>query len=315
MKKAGMMLLRVLGVVLFAAAWMKFHELYTTPSAEDGFWTHRPYQIIMFAGELALGCFLISRIIPRACWLAATACFAFFSGLTLWRALDGQASCGCFGTVHVNPWITLWAIDIPATVLLLILSPKPLWVFNPIYWLTPWPHWRRIVATAMVIGAIVIPPTVILAMREVPVETENYIRMEPERWIDTDLPISDYIDISPAINQGDWVVFFYHHDCPDCQAALPEYRAFAEQFVGNEDFLRFAFIAIPPVFAEQVPASDAYRIGCLSDEKTWYVQTPVVVMVSDGVVSHAWEGIAPDPHELLELSLGAELDAAADDAQ
>jgi hypothetical protein len=45
--------------------------------------------------------------------------------ITLYKAVTGAASCGCFGSVHVNPWITLFAIDLPALLALSIFRPKP----------------------------------------------------------------------------------------------------------------------------------------------------------------------------------------------
>jgi hypothetical protein len=49
--------------------------------------------------------------------LSAVVCVMFLS-------LRGSAeSCGCFCPVHVNPWITLLAIDIPAVITLIVLRP------------------------------------------------------------------------------------------------------------------------------------------------------------------------------------------------
>ncbi|MHC4477380.1 MAG: hypothetical protein ACYTEL_17165 [Planctomycetota bacterium] len=41
----------------------------------------------------------------KAAWLAALLCFSLFSFITLSNGLTGAASCGCFGSVHLNPWI------------------------------------------------------------------------------------------------------------------------------------------------------------------------------------------------------------------
>jgi hypothetical protein len=38
-------------------------------------------------------------------------CFSLFSAMTFYKGITGVASCGCFGSVHVNPWITFLAID------------------------------------------------------------------------------------------------------------------------------------------------------------------------------------------------------------
>lgn len=43
--------------------------------------------------------------------------------ITPYKDLTGTASCGCFGTVHVNPWLTLFAIDLPAVIVLGLFRP------------------------------------------------------------------------------------------------------------------------------------------------------------------------------------------------
>jgi hypothetical protein len=70
---------------------------------------------------------LLSSLLKKAAWLAAISCFSLFSAVTFYKAITGYASCGCFGSVHVNPWITLFAIDLPAVIALAVFRPE-LWL-------------------------------------------------------------------------------------------------------------------------------------------------------------------------------------------
>jgi len=120
---AGDILLKALGLLLLTAAVLKGHELLTVPVANGGLWMWRPFLIFQVEFELALGFWLLSGVFKRLAWLATLLCFGLFCCVTLYKALTGAASCGCFGTVHVNPWLTLLAIDLPAVVALTLFRP------------------------------------------------------------------------------------------------------------------------------------------------------------------------------------------------
>jgi hypothetical protein len=64
--------------------------------------------------ELALSVWLLSGLFKKGAWLAALVCFSFVSMITHYKAVTGAASCGCFGSVQANPWITLFTIGLPA---------------------------------------------------------------------------------------------------------------------------------------------------------------------------------------------------------
>jgi len=100
---AGDILLKGLGLLLLTAAVLKGHELLTVPVANRGLWTWRPLLIFQVEFEVALGFWLLSGIFKRLAWLATLLCFGLFCCVTLYKALTGATSCGCFGTVHVNP--------------------------------------------------------------------------------------------------------------------------------------------------------------------------------------------------------------------
>jgi len=145
MKSASNIVLKILGVLLIVAAVLKGHELLTVPVAGRSIWTSRGFLIVQIELELALGLWIVSGIAKRAVWWVVVGCFILFGGISLYKGLTGADSCGCFGRVPVNPWVTLLAIDFPALVVLLLyrqgrksplerISPKlgQSWVINPI---------------------------------------------------------------------------------------------------------------------------------------------------------------------------------------
>lgn len=119
----GETVLKALGVLLISAALLKGHQLMTEPVANRDIWSYRPFLIFQVESELALGIWLLSRLFRRLAWLVAGFLFGLFCCFTFYKALTGAASCGCFGKVHVNPWITLAAIDLPAVATLIAFRP------------------------------------------------------------------------------------------------------------------------------------------------------------------------------------------------
>ena len=93
----------------------------------------------------------------------------------------------------------------------------------------------------------------------------------------------------------------FHHDCPDCAQALPEFHQIAENFMGNEELLRLALIEVPPYGYDTDVHDSACALGHLDESKKWLVVTPSVLLVTDGTVHLAWEdGFMPSFDTVLE---------------
>ena len=146
--------------------------------------------------------------------------------------------------------------------------------------------------------------TPLLALNEPAVVTSRYEVLEPETWVGKELPILEYIDIAEQLRQGAWLVLFYHHDCPDCAVAIPQYEQMARDLAGNEEFLRIAFMAVPPYGQGPVSENSPCTLGKLAAVKEWFVTTPAVALLTDGRVKAAWEAEAPDFEAILTQMTG-----------
>jgi hypothetical protein len=73
--------------------------------------------------EAAVAIWLILGVAPRLLRLAAIAYFGLLAAVSLWLGIRGVPSCGCFGAVVVNPWIT-FGIDIVAIIALAWARPR-----------------------------------------------------------------------------------------------------------------------------------------------------------------------------------------------
>ena len=66
---------------------------------------------------------MLSSPFSRGAGLVTPACLSFLSAIMRHKDLMGAASCGCFGSVPVDPWLTLLAIDLPSVVALGLFRP------------------------------------------------------------------------------------------------------------------------------------------------------------------------------------------------
>jgi thiol-disulfide isomerase/thioredoxin len=316
MKAANKIVMTVTGGFLIVAAALKSHQLLTEPVISKGFWESWAFFVIQIPLEFGLGIWLVCGLFRKVAWLLGTIAFGGFTVVTSHLVLTGASSCGCFGTVQVNPWITLCAIDIPLFVLLLIFRPKDEKFLPP-----PWPsaqHFFSVAIPTFTFLGILVP---VLIFNKPPEQTEKYEVIHPSQWATVkpvnpaaieanelnkvpaarQWPLLKSIDVADSLRQGIVVALLYHHDCPDCAEAIPQYDKISKE-MGSGSTIRFAFIAVPPYgTAEQdpVPADTKCLTGKLDASKKWYFQTPVVVLLQDGAVVKSWEGEAPSLDDIL----------------
>jgi thiol-disulfide isomerase/thioredoxin len=294
---------------------LKGWQLLTEPLAGSSIWSCRAFLIFQVEFELAVGIWFLSGLFRKTAWLAAVCCFSLFSVVSFYKGITGAASCGCFGPVHLNPWITLFAIDLPAVIALWISRPKlsfgltPTWAFTAgrgfikglvREFTVPWPSTPRLTATICIGLATLCLTTPILALNEPAKITSTYEVLEPETWVGKELPILEHTDIADSLKQGTWVVLFYHYDCPDCAKAIPTYEQMARELAGDKDFLRVAFIEVPPYRPEPISEASPCILGRLADAKQWFITTPAVALLVDGEVTAAWEEKAPSLQDLMD---------------
>ena len=304
-KTANITVMTAAGLLLIISAALKVHQLLTEPIISQSFWSSWEFLVFHVPLELALGVWLISGLLRKAGWLAGTLCFGVFIGFTLYRALIGAESCGCFGTVHVNPWITLSAIDVPFFVAFLIFRPWDCKLLPP-----PWPSAKNFFAVAIPTLVIIAAVTPAVIFNRPPDKTEKYQVVKPEEWITQssqadppEWPMFEYIDIADALRSNIAIVIFHSHECETCHEAIPLYDQMARDMEGNQDAMRFAFIEIPP-YAEPadslVSADTPALTGRLDSSIEWIMGTPLVVVLQQGRVVKSWQGEIPDLDTLLQ---------------
>ena len=316
------------GLMLLIGSILKVHQLITEPVVSDGFWESWLFFVIQIPLELGLGIWLLSGLFRKACWLITVVCFAGFIAVILQKISAGATSCGCFGVVKVGPQITLFTIDVPLFVLLLIFRPKGCKLMPP-----PWPSAAHFFSVAIPTAIILPLVVIVLVFNKVePVTIENVPDMIPPPppvvldWppvvnaahpkVDTPpdkTPIEpdqdqwdllNLIDIADSLREGMAIILLYHSDCPDCRQAIPVYDENIREF--GDQAIKLAFIEIPPYGPDAdspIPPDTAGLAGKLAEleaGKKWYIGTPYVIVTIDGVKIREWELETPDFDEIFD---------------
>ncbi|MCY2927556.1 MAG: hypothetical protein NT031_19375, partial [Planctomycetota bacterium] len=292
-----------LGLLLLVAAGLEGYRLVTEPTAEKDVFSYRWVLMGVVEFEILLGIWLLTGVYKRLAWLVTLTCFAVFTGVTLTKGLHGEASCGCFGKVEVNPWYT-FVLDVAAVLALAIFRPNLRRVARV-------PHYRiRMgLGLAVVIAAGLPLGLAMGSFRPVTVsdegsltEASGIVLLEPEKWPGKPFGLLQHIDVGQRLSRGRWVVMLFHHGCPTCAEAIPRYRRMARD-LRNPEQLSVALIEMPPHQKSESavpPGKEGPMWGKLDGRREWFVTTPAVALLVDGVVKAAWEGSAPTLEQVLQ---------------
>ena len=135
-------------------------------------------------------------------------------------------------------------------------------------------------------------------------DADGLIVLEPETCIGKPFPLTSHLSPEVLIQEGRWTILIHHHDCPHCQEAVPQYERLAA--MGNDR--RIVLVETPP-YGELASTVGGTQQTRLSDDREWFVQTPVEIQVDDGVVVSAsldLPAIATEPSFISERGPGSE---------
>ena len=269
----------ILGLVLLGAASLKGQQWATALALGTDSWGTSWASASVVACELLLGVWLLVGVFPQAARAVALAAFAGFLGVSVVRAALGEASCGCFGTVAVSPWLT-GAFDLGALVALWRWRPpsQPLTGARPI----------TFAACAFAVAAIALLG-VAAARRHAPagltedgaiVGDSDTVGFEPAEWVGKRFPLVRHIDVGSELAFGHWIVVLYHRRCRVCRKEVDAYEQWARQ-----PGARVALIEVPEVGEsgrDKGGAGSHCLRGRLSGVRRWWVRTPVVLRLEQG---------------------------------
>ena len=284
-KKRYIWLIRGIVVLLLFAVGTKVWQLATVPELGDGLLHARWFNIFVVEFELAFVIWLIFGMFPELTRLATIGLFTVFAGTSLYKALSGESSCGCFGAVQVNPWWT-FALDVILIGLLLSIRVAPDKTPN----ISLGNIYRNLVTMFFLWLVIAVPMTyTITGIRSgdfenlgsvfVGTDGKRTILIEPEKWPKGRFPLLPYIEppeVRETLKSGNWIAVLYHHDCRKCQATINDFAA--------KKTPQVVCIEIPPYgTTNNIP--EQFIHAKLTDRLSWFLETPNVVQIIQHDVS------------------------------
>ncbi len=261
---------------------------------------------LMFVLEFSIGVELtvvgVMWLLPRLARTAGIVMLAAFVPVLLGDVLMGASSCGCFGAVEIHPWITL-SMDVS-----LLLG---LWLLGrgaPTLALTDVLPTARVIAagiwTVASFGAafgftgMLTPAEAAAGAGEASaVPSEGYYMPQYDSWIGKrweEVPIAAWVrGMGQPQGSGVRYVLFYRKDCEHCHELMAVY---------------FSGRLAAPTTAVAVPERDGFpseglqpfecgecSLAELPAGVDWFLQTPVLVRLEEGIVQCAAEVTAADP--------------------
>jgi hypothetical protein len=295
-------------MVLLVAAGLKGYQLSAEPTIGNSLLDSRWLLMAAVEFELFFGLWLLANILPRPTWAAAIVCFGAFAGISLYKALSGYATCGCFGAVKVGPWYTT-CLDVAIVVSLLywrpsIAFPLPSGEGKGEGGIPPPPFRLPPFVTVLLLFLLLGLPAA-YAMGSYTDTTLSdagqiigdgkIVVLEPEKWIGKRFPLLPFIEDSSRsvksgqlplrerLVEGEWLVVLYRDGCPRCRKILDHYRRNVEQSMHErKQSIPMVVVEIPPV--AQVVTPDWCDTGMLDTRYHWFLTTPVALHLHGGVV-------------------------------
>ena len=299
------------GAVLLYGAAANAWQFTNSPASLAGIQGMPGFEPALIGFEIFLGLWLISGALPFAARRIAIGCFSVFACYTLYETLAGKADCGCFGQVHVNPWLT-FILDVGMVLALLFFAqPGGHNAARSRWSKRKWP-----VAAAAGLGlaagvaaALLHPKVVSAANGLATADAGKIVILEPKKWLGHRLPVLAHIvsigasrpraaglramPLSQRLAVGNWIIMFYHASCGECRATIPVYEQLAQQDTLSGKRAHVAFIRVPSgsgISARGLFHSDLPLHATLDAGHQWFATTPIAVQLRDGVVTRVATG-------------------------
>lgn len=289
-KDSGWMFVRLfVAAVLLIAAGLKAHQLATTPSLGDGILEARWFNAFVVEFELFFATWLVFGLLPKLTWLASVGLFSMFATVSAFKGITGEASCGCFGEVAINPWITS-TFDVGVVALLVWVRPREVFRCEnatEIVSMLRKPQVLGVIALWLCVAGPVtawmmsFEKTVLAESGEL-IGNSKMIVLEPEKWIGQRFPLSSHLDseVGGSAMSGNWDIILFHFDCEKCKHVI-------ENVSQNE---RTVFLEIPTEESNQALFT-LQKYVTLPRDHAWWVQTPIVISLKDGIVQNVSDSL------------------------
>lgn len=270
--------------MLLTAAALKGYAMSTGPLIDMGLWANRPFMTAAVSFEALLGLWLIGGVWSRQAGRIALVLFGLFAALSLLKGLKGAGSCGCFGRVAVNPWIT-FGVDLAAL-------PAAWTITRYSQCSRPRYLWKRLAAMALLSVVVGMPGLYRMLSYDEERPDQELVILDPAQWVGRSWPLMRYADVAPQLAKGDWIVLLYSYPCGHCFDTIREYAELADHWERRGGPARVALLNTSdeaPPEGQRIEETAALQ-GKLDAPAQWFIASPTLVLMRDGRVVTTAEG-------------------------
>jgi hypothetical protein len=273
----------IVATIILIAAVLKAHQLATTPSLGDGLLHARWFNIFVVEFELFFGVWLVLGMLPKLTWLATVGCFSVFTLVSFYEAILGEKSCGCFGNVTVNPWVTM-VFDLLVIALLVYVRPSGMKNTETLKCFLNRYSSRLMFCAGIFLlsgGATYnwIAQTNHERLEHVgQVLESNVVQLDPKSWIGKEFPLRDYVIDGQELMQGTWTILLVRSGCGHCAEAKAQLIKNTGQ---NQHYVAFLDVVSEVL---QPDVNENVKNFRLMSDIVWAVETPLVIVLCDGIV-------------------------------
>jgi hypothetical protein len=247
----------------------------------------RWFNIFVVEFELFFGVWLILGMLPKLTWFATVGCFSVFTLVSFYEAILGEKSCGCFGNVTVNPWVTT-VFDLLVIALLVYVRPSGMKNTETLKcFLDRYSSRLMFCAGIFLLSGGATYNWIVQTNHERlehvgQVLESNVVQLDPKSWIGKKFPLRDYVVDGQELMQGTWTVLLVRSGCERCAEAKAQLVKNTEQ---NQHF-----VAILDVVSKmsQPNVNENIRNYRLTYDITWIVDAPIVLVLQDGTVREVY---------------------------
>lgn len=242
-------------------------------------------------------------LVPGLARIVGIVMMASFMPVLIGDVALGASSCGCFGAVQIPPWVTL-VTDVIFLLSLLFLArgvpalktPRSL-PTRQVLSAGLWSVLSVAVAFGLTSSGMVADTSSIGPEIASSGPAEGYYLPDYTSWVGqpfSQLDLTGWIRGLPDdLDDGQQYMLFYRKDCEHCHELM-------EFFFAEELPLPTTAVAVPdrvgfPTVGVQPFVCAGCRLAELPAGVDWFLQTPVLVKLSDGVVECAAEVTADNP--------------------
>ncbi len=262
----------VVASILLLAAIMKAWQLATVPALSEGLFYARWFNLAVVEFELAVGLWLIFGLLPKLSRWATIGLFTTFAGVSLYKALSGETSCGCFGSAQVNPWWTFVLDVVIVGVSFSCRNPRMIPPSFPVReigcFVVSW-----IIVTMLIFCAVISvkkQDLSALGTEMKGIDGRKTVLVDPKKWQAGNFPLLPYIEpveVRESLRTGEWTILLYRSNCPQCQQEIAE--------LASKGTPGVVCVEVPPYGVESV-VPVGFVHASLTDKMAWIVETPVV---------------------------------------